>query len=395
MHQDIERYLKRATRGLWGRKRKEVKEELSAHIQGRITTHRIAGLDETYAVQKTLQELGQPREVNSEMIRLHTLPTVLNLGTLAAIACAVTITFVSGSMAQNLQVAKTFPSPACLANPDTATLPWGDCHAFEVWTNVEALQNVLSPQGIEVKVRGNGNILGFRFDDGSFAALVPLISLANTPWFDKEGNELAEEYQLEPGYFSFWELLEGLVNSSSLPVTIEGWDDPTIQFGDASFTLGSTESPVDGKTFYRNYLTSIAFNPNQLLENSVLKDAVIVFEDGSSENLTTLQVAGLEPGDIYGVVTPATLEAGTQTYEGENLDLDLGLALDVTQADAEGTTTFELPSSETTQPLTFLEAFTGEPQPGTAVLVRLTGEARGGFGFNYEVVSPEQINTAN
>lgn len=70
----IERYLHGAVRGLWGRKRGEVREELQAHIQVRLAAHRLAGLSETAAVERTLRELGGFEEVNADMNRLYALP---------------------------------------------------------------------------------------------------------------------------------------------------------------------------------------------------------------------------------------------------------------------------------------------------------------------------------
>ena len=41
----IETYLRRATRGLWGRKKLEVREELAAHLEARVLSYQIAGLE--------------------------------------------------------------------------------------------------------------------------------------------------------------------------------------------------------------------------------------------------------------------------------------------------------------------------------------------------------------
>jgi biotin synthase-related radical SAM superfamily protein len=80
----IEGYLKKSTRGLWGRKCAEVREELSVHIEGRVNAHLIAGLSESEAVEKTLVELGRPANVSNGMARVYTLPTMASSGVMFA-----------------------------------------------------------------------------------------------------------------------------------------------------------------------------------------------------------------------------------------------------------------------------------------------------------------------
>ena len=74
----VERYLSRATRGLWGRRRREVREELQAHVEERTLVHRIGGMDEQGALERALAELGDPSTVQKGMLRLHALPEVVH-----------------------------------------------------------------------------------------------------------------------------------------------------------------------------------------------------------------------------------------------------------------------------------------------------------------------------
>ena len=99
---EVEQYLKSATRGLWGRKRQEVREELEAHIQERVVAYRIAGLDEEDATERTLRELGHPREVSAGMAKIYTLPTLFETSLLAAAACVLAASLSSSSLAQSV-----------------------------------------------------------------------------------------------------------------------------------------------------------------------------------------------------------------------------------------------------------------------------------------------------
>ena len=55
-------------------------------------------------------------------------------------------------------------------------------------------------------------------------------------------------------------------------------------------------------------------------------------------------------------------------------------------ADADGTIALQLPK----EPVTFVDQLPVEPEVGTAILVRLTGEASED-GFGYEIVPPEKL----
>ena len=385
---EVEWYLRRATRGLWGRKRQEVREGLEAHIQERVMAYRIAGLGEEDAVEQTLRELGEPREVSAGMAKIYTVPWLAGSSVLVAAVCVVTITAASLGMAQTLEMAQTFPSPNCLDSSDVTDQT---CQDFGAWATFDALKEVLEPQGVEI-VRDE-ETLSLKFSDGK-AAAVSVWSLAPA-YFDDIG-ALPEEDQPKPGYFAVWSFLESLVKSSSLPVRVEGWNNLTIRIGNASFALGRGEQPVDAQSFYLNYLTSTVLNPNQLLAASYRKDPNVFYLPGGSYEPSTLRLATAEPDAIYGVVMLTRPQAvglpNTTSSGGSESGEELIYTLDVAQAESDSTVSLQLPTGE---PLTFLDEFAGQPQRNTAVLVRLIGTSKSGIGFGYEVVSPGQIQEVN
>lgn len=74
----VEKYLRGATRGLWGHRRREIQEELRAHVEERTLAHRIGGMDEKGALERALAELGDPSTVQKGMLRLHALPEIVH-----------------------------------------------------------------------------------------------------------------------------------------------------------------------------------------------------------------------------------------------------------------------------------------------------------------------------
>ena len=59
----LEQYLKNATRGLWGRRKLEVQEELESDILERARRFELLGLEKPKAVSKALEELGNPQKL--------------------------------------------------------------------------------------------------------------------------------------------------------------------------------------------------------------------------------------------------------------------------------------------------------------------------------------------
>jgi hypothetical protein len=108
-----ERYLRQATRGLWGRKRLEVREELSAHLCERIKAHHLGDLSESDAIEKALAELGAPQHVSVGMAQLYTLPAVMGSSLALLALCLVVVALWPRGVAQTLTGTSYFPSLEC------------------------------------------------------------------------------------------------------------------------------------------------------------------------------------------------------------------------------------------------------------------------------------------
>jgi hypothetical protein len=77
---ELEHFLKAATRGLWGKRRLEIQEELEAHILERAHKHELLGLTREAAISKSMQELGNARAINQHMMEVYMLSKQLLLG---------------------------------------------------------------------------------------------------------------------------------------------------------------------------------------------------------------------------------------------------------------------------------------------------------------------------
>ncbi len=85
---DLQHYLKTATRGLWRKRKLEVKEELESHVLERAHKHELLGLAREDAISKSMQELGNARVINQHMVEVYMFSKQLLLGGFTACALA-------------------------------------------------------------------------------------------------------------------------------------------------------------------------------------------------------------------------------------------------------------------------------------------------------------------
>ncbi|WP_019588043.1 permease prefix domain 1-containing protein [Deinococcus apachensis] len=69
---ETEVYLNRATRGLWGQKRRDAQTELRGAIEDKVYRYRLLGLSEAEAARAALRDLGSPHAIARDLSRVHT-----------------------------------------------------------------------------------------------------------------------------------------------------------------------------------------------------------------------------------------------------------------------------------------------------------------------------------
>jgi hypothetical protein len=258
----IESYLQKSTRGLWGRRREEVKEELASHIEGRVHAHLVGGLCESDAVEKTLTELGHPSNVSTGMARLYTLPIVAGSGMMLAMCTALVVVMWSGSTAQTLQTSNIFPVHECL-EPKNNVLP--DYCNVGGWTNIEDLKKVLEPQGVIFKpFKSVEDGWTLKFPEGTPMVL----SITPVEWHFE--NEEGEILTLKPrsDFVTIREFISKL-SSLGLPVHLEGWEKPTLHIGDVVLEidlLADKDNPIYSSEAF--YSEALAWGANMPLSNT-------------------------------------------------------------------------------------------------------------------------------
>jgi hypothetical protein len=156
----LERYLKQATKGIWGRKKLEVINELRGNIESRVWMLEQQGFENLEALEMALDELGKPSEINAGMVKVHAMPKMLKALVVAAMLSSLAVVNVNLGTAQVTGVAE-LPIDQCSAS--TVVEDSGNISFFQFsekfktcigsfWFKISDLKNVLEPLGVTLNV---------------------------------------------------------------------------------------------------------------------------------------------------------------------------------------------------------------------------------------------------
>ena len=381
-HPQVERYLKRATRGLWGKKRAEVREELEAHLRDRVLAHRIAGMREDDAVEKTLLELGNPHTVSRGMISLYTMPTLVGSGLIAAVmAVMITAVVTTTTLAQQIPVTFRVPTVPCLA-VEAGAVP-KECVTPLPWVHLPSLREHLAPLGVEIT---HGPVrVELLFPGGKHVSLSLLDNVVGQR--DEQGIPVpAEEVSHE--YIDLWRLLTIVGEKSGLPIRIEGWINPRVHVGDTSFGVGTAQGEVNPYDLYTQGLHDLMFSRLHAKTdawNGMVFSAQYLSQQ--EEPFPGHQVhVNDTPGTTYGVISRAQLPAEFRSVLADQ-PVEFVFITDVAPVAQDGSVSLQLPWEDVTFVGSIQELMEAEPEERKAVLLRLSGTFNTS-GMEHEVVGP-------
>jgi hypothetical protein len=242
----LEQYLRRATRGLWGKKRLEVMAELRGSLEARVWKLECQGATPTHALETALLEMGAPQHISAGLMRTHTMPTISKIGFAAIAATALCIASLSSSQAQ---VGWATPKlDLKFADRNLTVLLYGS-----LFISLSDLKIALERAGATVKetnlppstTRSNLLVpswdttlpvrtLEITFVQAGQDYQVVLQALGSVGALDKNETFASSPESAEFVPFSY--VLEQL-RRTKLPLKLEGWQRPKISLGSFSFTL--------------------------------------------------------------------------------------------------------------------------------------------------------------
>jgi hypothetical protein len=274
---NLERYLRNASLGTYGKTRALIRQELEANIRLRGKELEHHGLTETQAISRALEEIGAPNLVSTGMTGVYTMKTfkkaVLPLSITAALFAA-TLPF---GIAQIQAVIPNFGKWLIYDNEERPPfLSLNDLkHDLEkagakVQDQMQTINPSEIPQSEIIKKPYPEKTRTLSFDLENSSQTIEIKAL---PGFSIQENGLEPQFvKNENVYVAFYYLLAKL-RLAHIPITLKGWKNPQLQIGQVILNLGTNSSSVDARQFYSEalgnaYSLEADKNPGRLPQTS-------------------------------------------------------------------------------------------------------------------------------
>jgi hypothetical protein len=280
---ELNRFLNRATFGVWGPRRQIARTELRAAVEDRIWRLQLRGLDPAAAQQQALRHLGPPTTIARGLVQVHSAPLLVRSALLCALAAALGVSTLGRSEAQVLaapllpELVECDYSPAGLDTLDRSlsasparvrqeVLSYGqnlrstlarvgqarleaNCRAYRdtayQYLNVQSLTKTLEAQGVRTTLTRPADRL-------SAVPYLPPPSAASL-WWSFPHSRLSvpvERTLVDSELVYLGSFIERLLQSSGLPVGIQGQVNPTLSVGTVRFQLGTPATPIYASQMY-------------------------------------------------------------------------------------------------------------------------------------------------
>lgn len=369
---EIERYLRRATRGLWGRERRALRAELLGHIQQWVRELRVGGLDQAEAERLTLRELGAPAQVARGMAGVYALPVLTRTG----LALAASATLLLGALPQGLaQVQSIFGT-----QPQTGARSYLDLGQLRAELSKVGGQLGGAPGRLTISVPG---------------APRQAAEIRTAGW--PGGATLKQDGRT----FIDTALVVDALRRTGTSLRLSGWTAPRLRAGGAEMQIQTGGDRRLANAMYGMTLQGDAGN------SWLLGDAPLSALEPNGGTLDASFIGAFEPGQVYALITPTFNDWSVQQAD-THTTIKTGtvtLTMDAGVPDAAGTLHLRryngVPSVRLVANLAQFQAALqpyqqqqtklhqwSEARPAPALLLRLSGH----FGPDaYAVVPPAGV----
>jgi hypothetical protein len=265
----LEQFLLRATRGLWGRKRLEVMAELRGSVEARVWKLECQGKTPEHALETALLEMGKPRHISTGLMRIHTMPKVLQNTVLFGLFLTSSLTFLSITKAQ-VEVL-VFPAYSDQSTREGINLIPGYHISFSsLKKNLEDLKLTVDPTStplVESVLASRDPVptLRFRLPDASKETIIQVVPGVSAPYRNPNGFLTYKpmppaDLALENVFIDPTQLVYQL-RRTGLPIRLEGWKNPVLHIGQTKFQLGNDTQSFLPSNLYGNMALSFLFTP--------------------------------------------------------------------------------------------------------------------------------------
>jgi hypothetical protein len=300
----LEQYLRTATKGLYGRKKLEVKTEIEGNIKELALEYQIAGFSESEAISQAILDFGEARDLNAGMVKVHTMPKMIKAVLLAGLLSSVALVGVSSSLAEIL-TSSVGPYPTCPAVFYDYT-KIGDCSSESAWMRLSDFATDVTKSGGTFTPTTLGFAVKFPDDHE-----IP-ISLFETSDLDIDKGQATVKGDVQfqkdqETWVNVTHVIDRIANISTLPVTLEGWENPVLHVGKTTLKLITGTEPLAAFYTYAHGIFGNLTRSTKSLGNFIFASPSLIVK--SDPILSTLsyfkhQVSvNAKPGTIYAVLT--------------------------------------------------------------------------------------------
>jgi hypothetical protein len=308
---NLETYLKQATRGIWGKRRTDAILELRGNIEARIWTLEHQGKTQTEALEIALQEMGDARAVNAGMTQVHTMPNIIRNSLLASLISIVAAIGWTSSTAQIQTVVPNIEGCCRQVFPEIQQTQF---------INLNDLKSRLEQAGVAVEetmqaplktaqrysrvliVAKQTRTLDLHFPEMPVGKTVRVQAIPGLTVNADGGNpQFLEDEDVFVDPFSVIKQLR----EAKLPMSLEGWHNPTLRIGQTPLVIGTTKQPITGASLYSDTLTENIFL-GYAGQGLVLAWNQSVLGSQSRGNQIYSMRVNDRPGTVYGLFIPNT-----------------------------------------------------------------------------------------
>lgn len=247
-----ERYLQRATLGLWGQRRTDVRAELRGAVEDKLYRYQLLGLSPEAAETAALRDLGSPHRLAWSLGLVHTGTTTLRLSLLLGMAGLLSLQ----AVAQVATVKSAFrrveashcqlPSPSAFKTPadrakyDRFLATYGGPEQFLAQCRAGMFSgNAFLKVSDLLAALNAGNIHPQLIPELTPTTLLTILGPGGTPQISFQTENLDGQR-----YFDSSMVLPFLIRATSLPLTLTGLKNPVIRIGEVTIQLGTPAAPV-------------------------------------------------------------------------------------------------------------------------------------------------------
>lgn len=259
---EIDRFLKRATRGLWGQKKRDAQTELRSAVEDKIYRHRLSGLGESEAVRAALRDLGSPATIARDLNHVHTEPQIARMtlllgltGLLGLQAVAQVQSIQTAYKPSDIESICRVPTPAELKTSPRAIQTqyrqqlahYGGAQAFlQKCRNGElpiAGNPLLKVDDVLAALKAGGITVGDQTDFTSAPSTTPLILYTGTN-HDTPGPLYQTTDIRGERYIGTGDLIAFLTFATTQPLRLSGVRNPVLRVGQTALQLGTDRTPL-------------------------------------------------------------------------------------------------------------------------------------------------------